>query len=374
MIKNFLNRFHVVNGMAGFLCVIIRSMFVTLFLTVSFFIRLKLQQAGINPFTIKIFTGLAVFSGIVYVGAWRLYSVSRYFEIIYAILFTVIIIFLFAFMSIGFIELLTGFSKFTRTKLFIAIALTCILSIYSMLEAYFVRPVYINITTKKLPPEIPKIRITYLTDVHLGGVYTLKHFERVMQIVNNSKPDIFILAGDIVDGDMTSRTRELELLSSAAKKAKYGAFAVNGNHEYYHIYNMDVENIIREQNFNYLIDERFDLENLNMAVIGFDDKKFGWLRPYLKDGDENRFVLLIKHRPGLPHDAENRFDLQISGHTHNGQFWPMGYFKNISSKSTQGFSQKAGGYVYVSNGAGFNGPMMRFFAPPEVTIIDITRE
>ena len=195
-----------------------------------------------------------------------------------------------------------------------------------------------------------------------------------MQIVNNSKPDIFILAGDIVDGDMTSRTRELELLSSAAKKAKYGAFAVNGNHEYYHIYNMDVENIIREQNFNYLIDERFDLENLNMAVIGFDDKKFGWLRPYLKDGDENRFVFLIKHRPGLPHDAENRFDLQISGHTHNGQFWPMGYFKNISSKSTQGFSQKAGGYVYVSNGAGFNGPMMRFFAPPEVTIIDITRE
>ena len=82
----------------------------------------------------------------------------------------------------------------------------------------------------------------------------------------------------------------------------------------------------------------------------------------------------MKHRPGLPFDAENNFDLQISGHTHGGQFWPLGYFKNMAADSTQGLSKKSGGYVYVSNGAGYNGAMMRFFVPPEVTVIDIIRK
>ena len=82
-----------------------------------------------------------------------------------------------------------------------------------------------------------------------------------------------------------------------------------------------------ERGFKYLIDERDEIKSENIAVIGLDDKKSGWLRPYLKAGDENKFILILKHRPGLTHDANNNFDLQLSGHTHAGQFWPLRYLK-----------------------------------------------
>ena len=351
-------------------------MFGLLLIVTSLYLRMKLQQAGFNSLVLKIFMAFTIISVIVYETAFffKKFYPGRSGEILYAAIFTVIIIFLLASLSFGLVDLLTCFKKFTRSKIIIALAITSIISIYGFCEAYFVRPVFIELKTNKLPVDIKKIRLVYLTDVHLGGIYTRWHFDRVMNIVNEAKPDIFILAGDIVDGDISYREYELNLLRAAAENSKYGAFAVNGNHEYYHIFEEDVENIIREYGFDYLIDERRELQNLNMVVIGFDDKKFGWISPYLHEDDHKKFILVIKHRPGLPNDAENNFDLQISGHTHNGQFWPLGYFKNLSSKSSQGLSYKSGGVVYVSSGAGFNGPAMRIFARPEVTIIDLVNE
>ena len=186
-----------------------------------------------------------------------------------------------------------------------------------------------------------------------------------MKIVNDSKPDILMLGGDIIDGDMKYREHELKLLTEAAKKARYGAFAVNGNHEHYLILDEDVEGIIRDCGYNLLINER--VETGGITIIGLDDMINGWLKPFIKPEDKNRFVLILKHRPGLPFDAdEKNFDLQLSGHTHGGQFWPLGYFKNMTVPKDS--------RVLVSNGAGFNGAMMRLFTPPDVMIIDIVKE
>ena len=171
---------------------------------------------------------------------------------------------------------------------------------------------------------------------------------------------------------MSFRKPELELLKASAKKARYGAFAVNGNHEHYLLLDVDVETIVRECGYDLLIDERREVAGI--TLLGLEDIPYGWLRPFLKPEDKDRFVLVLKHRPGVPADAEGRFDLQLSGHTHGGQFWPLGYFKNMAQHSVQGLSKKSGGWVYVSNGAGFNSAMMRLFVPPEVTIIDIVRE
>ncbi|MBR1487208.1 MAG: metallophosphoesterase, partial [Synergistaceae bacterium] len=160
---------------------------------------------------------------------------------------------------------------------------------------------------------------------------------------------------------------------SSAQNAKLGAYAVNGNHEHYLILDEDVENIIRDCGFRLLINERLEIPSTNITLIGLDDTKRGWLKIFLKPEDENKFVLVLKHRPGLPFDAENNFDLQISGHTHGGQFWPLGFFKSLVLGSPQGLSQRAGGFLYISNGTGFNGAMMRIFTPPEVTVIDLIR-
>lgn len=297
---------------------------------------------------------------------------GRYAEILRALSMTWAIITLllfFSFLAVDFLAWVTGL-KVRKILCSVILALTG--TIYCMCEAYFVNLRYVTIPTSKLPEGVNRIRIALLTDVHIGGLSTYMHFQRIMNLVKESEPDMLLLGGDIIDGDMSYREREKSLLRETIKNIRYGAFAVNGNHEYYRLLDEDVEEIIRDCGANLLIFERAEVAGI--VIIGLDDALYGWLSPFVKPDDKGKFVLVLKHRPGLPFDSEGKFDLMLSGHTHSGQFWPLGYFKSMSQKSTQGLSRKSGGYVYVSNGTGFNGPPMRLFAFPEVTVIDIVRE
>ena len=293
-------------------------------------------------------------------------------EIVRAVSLTWAIMTLIGFFAFFTIDALTRFRGFNKRKVFAAVIITIAITLYGMGEAYFVRERHVTITSNKLT--VPRVRLAYITDAHIGGLYTRWHFERAMKIVKDASPDIFISLGDTIDGDMSFRPREKDLLREAAEAAPLGAFAVNGNHEHYLILDEDVENIIRDCGFRLLINERVELRDTNITLIGLDDAINGWLKIFLTPEDKDRFVIVLKHRPGLPFDAENNFDLQISGHTHGGQIWPLVYFKRLAAGAPQGLSRKAGGLIYISNGAGFNGAMMRILTPPEVTIIDIVRE
>ncbi len=341
------------------------------------FLYAKLREAGVSSFARNIYMLWALlvftagfFGSIDFGNPYYDFMPGRLDEIFRAVAMTWAIITILAFMAVIGIDAVTLFRPFTKKKLCAAILLTIAGSIYCAGEAYFVRRRNITITTKKINTD--RLRIVFLTDIHIGGLSTIRHFQRVMNIVDEAKPDILLLGGDTIDGDMAYRERELSLLAEAARKARYGAYAVNGNHEHYHFLDIDVEGIIRDCGINMLIDERTEAGGI--TLIGLDDRRYGWIKPYLKPEDADRFVIVLKHRPGVPFDAEGRFDLQLSGHTHGGQFWPVGYFKNMALHSTQGLSRRAGGYVYVSNGSGFNGAMMRMFTPPEVTVIDLVRE
>ena len=341
------------------------------------FIYAKLREAGVSLTVRNIFLFWAVmvfiagfFGAMDFGNPYYDFMPGRLAEILRAVAMTWAVITILAFMAVFGVEAVTLFTPFTKRKLLAAILLTIAGTVYCTAEAYFVRRKDITIHTDKISTD--RIRIVLLTDIHIGGLSTIWHFQRVMKIVDEAKPDILLLGGDTIDGDMSYRERELSLLAETARKARYGAYAVNGNHEHYHFLDYDVEGIIRSCGINMLIDERTEAGGI--TIIGLDDRHYGWIKPYLKPEDANRFVLILKHRPGVPFDAEGRFDLQLSGHTHGGQFWPVGYFKSMALHSTQGLSRKFGGYVYVSNGAGFNGAVMRLFTPPEVTVIDLVRE
>ena len=343
------------------------------------FIFRKLSQAGVSRKLLRFFFliafiwfVLATFAGYDFHDAGRDIFPLHFNEIIRAVNKTAVIILLYWFGMTFLVDLFTRFKGFTKKKALCALALTVCITGYSMWEAYNVQPVYITIPTRKLPEGTDKLRVVFLVDVHIGGLATFSHIERVMNIVEEAKPDILLLGGDVIDGDMSYRPREMAMLKEAAKNARYGAFAVNGNHEHYLILDEDVEGIIRECGYDLLIDERREVAGI--TLIGMEDIKYGWLKIFEKPEDKDRFILVLKHRPGLPFDAEGRFDLMLAGHTHGGQFWPLGYFKSMALNSTQGLTKKAGGYVYVSNGSGFNQAMMRLFVPPEVTVIDIVRE
>lgn len=354
-------------------------MYEALALGAALFICRKLKESGVPDFLLKIFAVLmcvcltaGFLASLDFVYAEYDFMPYHTAELIRAVSLNIVIITLFAFLSFLAVSLLTMFRPFTKSKAVIAFLLTVCAVCYSMFEAYNVQARYVTVPTKKLPQGVDKLRVVFMTDIHIGGVYTVRHFERVMKIVDDAKPDLLLLGGDTFDGDLSYRKKELEMLKAAAEKSRYGAFAVNGNHEHYIILDVDVERITRECGYDLLINER--RETAGITLLGLEDIKYGWITPYLEPKDKERFVLVLKHRPGIPNDAEGNFDLQLSGHTHGGQFWPLGYFKNMALNSTRGLSRKAGGYVYVSNGVGFNMAMMRLFVPPEVSIIDIVRE
>ena len=356
------------------------SKLLLLSLLIQYFVYGRLKSSGVHKSIIIAFVCWGVFWCItghiarydfnspfveIFPGRWA--EILRSFAMTWAV---ITILLFFSFIAVDILAWLTGFKV---RKILCSVILALAGTVYCFFEAYFVTSRHIVIPTSKLPEGTDRIRIAFVSDIHTGGLSTYAHLKRIVNLVNESEPDMLLLGGDIFDGKILPyRERELALLKDMAGKMRYGAFAVNGNHEYYRLFDEDVEQIIRDCGYKLLIFER--AEAAGIVIIGLDDAFYGWLSPYLKPDDKNKFVLVLKHRPGLPFDSEGKFDLMLSGHTHGGQFWPLGYFKSKSQHSTQGLSRKSGGYVYVSNGAGFNGTPMRLFAPPEITIIDIVRE
>jgi predicted MPP superfamily phosphohydrolase len=249
--------------------------------------------------------------------------------------------------------------------------------LYSFYEAWAVRRVDLVLETSKLPEGVERLRLVHLTDVHIGGVYTLRRLAKVMDIVRSAEPDLLVMTGDLVDGDMSARGREAELL--ATHGARYGAFSIPGNHDFYSGIDQALRFMTRA-NLSVIRDSRVDVAGI--SIIGLDDPaKFGrgisLAVERLPAGvalPDDKFALILKHRPQVLEGTEGKFDLQLSGHTHGGQIWPFGYIVKWINKHEQHLSYKGDSAVYVSNGAGFWGPPLRFLTPPEVTVIDLVRK
>ena len=252
-----------------------------------------------------------------------------------------------------------------RAAMFSLAFVSCVV-VYGYYEAWNVRKIHIVIPSHKLPESTERLRIVQISDVHIGGIYPIRHLERVMEMVRTAEPDIFIVTGDLVDGNMTYRSREAELI--AAHSARYGAFAVVGNHEYHAGFNQAID-FIELSGLTLLYDQMADVAGI--TIVGLDDLTTVW--PFHLRVPQDRFVLLLKHRQSVMKTSLGKFDLQLSGHTHGGQLWPIGLLQPILQGYTQGLSKVGDSFVYVSNGTGYWAAPLRFFAPPEVTVIDIYR-
>ncbi|MDR3278946.1 MAG: metallophosphoesterase [Synergistaceae bacterium] len=253
-----------------------------------------------------------------------------------------------------------------RSAVFTLVVVFCV-SLYGFFEASRVRRVDLVIPADKLPAGTERLRIVQISDIHIGGLYWAGHLERAMEIVRSAEPDIFVVTGDLVDGNMDHRSRESELVASHG--AKYGAFAVTGNHEYARDIDQAVDYIKRS---GLTLLEGQAAQAGGIAIVGLDDMAERW--PLTLEVPDDLFVLLLKHRPQVPENSEGKFDLQLSGHTHGGQIWLFNASMHRHYDFTQGLSKRGESYVYVSNGTGFWGPPIRMFAPPEVTVIDLVRE
>ena len=260
----------------------------------------------------------------------------------------------------------------------IAFGLTIFLSvafvIYGFIDAQRIRIKKLEIYTEHKLPNNGKIRIVQISDVHIGLIIKEKRLQLVLDRVKEADPDMLVSTGDLLDGELNNVMPLTDLFQQI--KPKYGKYAVVGNHEYYAGIEKSLE-FTRGAGFEVLIDEARQVAGIN--IIGLDDptgRRIGIVRnnpdrqkklPEIKGGG---FILLLKHQPFV--NDKDVFDLQLSGHTHGGQFIFFRLITHLIFPEDYGFykiaERKA---LYVSRGTGTWGPPVRVFAPPEITIIDL---
>jgi predicted MPP superfamily phosphohydrolase len=248
------------------------------------------------------------------------------------------------------------------------------LVVYGYIDAQRIRVKNLQITTKHALPEEGRIRIVQISDVHVGIIIREKRLQALIERVKEARPDLLVSTGDLLDGELDNIMHDA--VQFKAIEAKYGKFAVLGNHEYYAGLQRSVE-FTEAAGFKLLRDER--VEAGGITIFGADDitgrgagliKKNETMENALAEKNKG-FVLLLKHQPYL-NDGEN-FNLQLSGHTHGGQLYPFGLIVRLFFEKNYGLYELAADkFLYVSRGTGTWGPPVRVFAPPEITVIDLT--
>ncbi len=255
----------------------------------------------------------------------------------------------------------------------LAVFLAFIFVVYGFFDARRIRVKNLEVHAEQTLPNNGKIRIVQISDVHVGIIIREKRLQAILDKVREANPDILVSTGDLLDGEINNVLPEAELL--AAINPKYGKYAIMGNHEYYAGIKRSME-FTRSAGFVILRDEAVQVAGIN--IFGADDitgRRLGMTKdnPHFQKSLAERsdnFVLLLKHQPYV-NDRE-KFNLQISGHTHGGQIFPFGLVTRFFFSHNYGYYELGKNrLLYVSRGTGTWGPPVRLFAPPEITVIDI---
>lgn len=231
----------------------------------------------------------------------------------------------------------------------------------------------VPIRLAKLPVSMTGFKIALVSDIHLGPLLGRSHTERIVRIINSVDADLVAIVGDLVDGTVAELGPAAEPLQDL--RARNGSFFVTGNHEYFSDYKEWVDEV-NSLGVRVLRNERLDIQGLDLAGVNdLSGEGVGDGPDFAKalDGrDASRPVVLLAHQPIQAHEAARHgVDLQLSGHTHGGQMVPFNLLVGLQQPVVAGRGTVDGTQVYVTRGAGFWGPPVRFGAPPDISVIEL---
>ena len=262
---------------------------------------------------------------------------------------------------------------------FFSLLLSLSIALYGYFEAEHIRTERVVLKTPKLPKEVGTLKIAQISDVHLGMIVRGERLARILQEVKRADPDIFISTGDLVDAQINRLEGLAEMLREI--NPRYGKFAITGNHEFYAGLPQALE-FTREGGFRMLRGDGLTVGGL-INLAGVDD--LAGLGPGLFKGvtekemlsglPRDKFTVLLKHRPDVDKNVLGLFDLQVSGHTHQGQIFTFRLITRLFFPYDGGsFQLPNHSLLHVSRGSGTWGPPIRFLAPPEVTVYELSGE
>jgi predicted MPP superfamily phosphohydrolase/multisubunit Na+/H+ antiporter MnhF subunit len=245
------------------------------------------------------------------------------------------------------------------------------------------RVVHVDIPIANLPAALHGFSIAQISDVHVGPTIRRDYVEAIVAAVNRLEADAIAITGDLVDGSVPELATHVEPL--AQLRARHGTFFVTGNHEYYsgeRAWTME----LRRLGLRVLKNEHVVLDHgeAKLVIAGVTDYSAHHFDPVNRSDPAAALAhapvdaaarILLAHQPrSAPAAAAAGFDLQLSGHTHGGQFWPWNFFVRLQQPFTAGLARLGRLWIYTSRGTGYWGPPKRFGAPSEITRVRLVRE
>ena len=237
------------------------------------------------------------------------------------------------------------------------------------------RVVEVDVPIANLPASLHGFTIAQISDIHVGPTIKGDYLQSIVGAVNRLQADMVAVTGDLVDGSVAQLRSHVAPLGDLT--SRHGTYFVTGNHEYYSGVTAWVTEL-RGLGVNVLLNEHVVLRHNDgeLVVAGvtdhsghhFDESHRSDPAAAIASAPDDVVRILLAHQPRSAAAAlQAGFQLQLSGHTHGGQFWPWNFFVRLQQPFTAGLHRLQSLWVYTSRGTGYWGPPKRFGAPSEIT-------
>lgn len=237
--------------------------------------------------------------------------------------------------------------------------------------------VRVDVPIASLPPALHGFTIAQISDIHVGPTIKQTYLQAIVHRVNQLEADMVAITGDLVDGSVRELAPHVTPL--AALSSRHGTYFVTGNHEYYSGAHGWIDEL-RRLGLRVLLNEHVVVQHdVTPVVIAgvtdftahhFDPSHRSDPHAAVKGAPTDAVKLLLAHQPrSAPAAEEAGFHLQLSGHTHGGQFWPWRLAVPLQQPFVAGLKRLKHMWIYTSRGTGFWGPPKRLCAPSEITLL-----
>ena len=203
-------------------------------------------------------------------------------------------------------------------------------------------------------------KLLFISDVHLGSNST-KYLQKLCMKINSLEFDLLLIGGDLIDSS-NFKIENLKIMKDIRKPILF----VTGNHEYYLKDYKSKLKLLKNNNINFLNNKSYLHNEIN--IIGISDNQSINEQKFIvhKSIKNNLFNLVLIHKPSLWEKVNEKTDLMLCGHTHNGQIFPFNFFVKLKYANIYGLYEKLNSKLYVSSGAGCWGPKMRLGSQNEI--------
>lgn len=298
--------------------------------------------------------------------------------------FSYMIIFIYLFLSFFVVDIVRianhfihfaapGMSVFRFWAMMVTLLITGVAMIYGNIKFNHPEIVTLNLSVEQ-PTQNKLLKIVAASDIHVGVTIDKKRLQSYVKLINDQQPDIVLLAGDVSDRSIIPVVNQHMDEEFRQIKAKYGVFAINGNHEHFSETPNATANYLKTAGVKVLIDE-VALVDSSFYIIGREDHIVRNRQPLdqlVKGLDPSKPRILLDHQPFHLIDAQNNgIDLQISGHTHNGQFFPVNLIVKRIYEMGHGYLKRGKTHYYVSSGLGIWGPQYRIGTQSELVVVNL---